>query len=250
MKVIISKHVIFLEKEFILREASGSKVDLEEIQQTTNKIDQLDKPMAELAFDEEHIRNGEPSVSEDTAALHVKTAFLNRNISEDVYMTQPEGFESTEPNKSNKDDSKSQSGYVITLNGGAVSWKSSKKEITADSTTKIEYIVASEAAKEAIWIKKFISELGVVPSIGDPISLYCDNNGAIEQATEPRSHQRSKHILRRYHLIREIIMRNDIKIEQVPTDDNVADPLTKSLFQHKHNSHAKSISIRYMSNWI
>ncbi|KAL2480297.1 Retrotransposon protein [Abeliophyllum distichum] len=70
MKVIISKHAIFLEKEFILREASGSKVDLEEIQQTINKISQLDKPMAEPAFDKAQIGNGEPLVPDDTSTLH------------------------------------------------------------------------------------------------------------------------------------------------------------------------------------
>jgi hypothetical protein len=65
--------------------------------------------------------------------------------------------------------------------------------------------VASEAAKEAVWIRKFVSELDVVPSYSSPIDLYCDNNGAIAQAKEPRSHQKSKHILRRCHLIREIV---------------------------------------------
>jgi hypothetical protein len=96
---------------------------------------------------------------------------------------------------------KLQSGYVFCLNVSFVSWKSSKQEIVVDSTTEAEYIVASNAAKEVVWIKKFISDLGIVPSIVDPIELQCDNNGAITQAKEPRSHQRSKHILRRYHLI-------------------------------------------------
>ncbi|KAI5410099.1 hypothetical protein KIW84_055544 [Lathyrus oleraceus] len=67
--------------------------------------------------------------------------------------------------------------------------KSSKQDTIADSTTEAEYIAASSAAKEVVWIKKFISELGIVPSIMDPIGLYCDNNGAIAQAKEPRSHQ-------------------------------------------------------------
>ena len=52
-----------------------------------------------------------------------------------------------------------------------LSWKSSKQETTADSTTEAEYIAASEASKEAVWIKKFISELGVVPTIVDPVVL-------------------------------------------------------------------------------
>ena len=48
--------------------------------------------------------------------------------------------------------------------------------------TEAEYIAVSEAAKEAVWIKKFIIGLGVIPSISDPVNLYCDNNGAIAQA--------------------------------------------------------------------
>ncbi|CAL9029784.1 unnamed protein product, partial [Prunus brigantina] len=95
------------------------------------------------------------------------------------------------------DDRKSTSGYVFTLNGGAVSWRSCKQSTTADSTTEAEYIAASEAAKEAVWMRKFISDLGVVPTIALPVALYCDNNGAIAQAKEPRSHQNSKHIERR-----------------------------------------------------
>ncbi|KAG8489201.1 hypothetical protein CXB51_017237 [Gossypium anomalum] len=73
--------------------------------------------------------------------------------------------------QTDKDDSQSQSGFVFCLNGGAVSWKSSKQSTVADSTTEAEYIAASEAAKEAVWIKKFITELGVVPSISDAIEL-------------------------------------------------------------------------------
>ena len=86
----------------------------------------------------------------------------------------------------------------------------------------------------------------VVLSIADSVDLYCDNNGAIAQAKEPRSHQRSKHILRRYHLIREIIDRGDVKICRVPTNDNVADPLTKPLPQSKHDGHTRALGIRLM----
>ena len=148
--------------------------------------------------------------------------------------------------QTDKDDFRSQSGFVFCLNGGAVSWKSSKQETVADSTTEAEYIAASEAAKEAVWIKKFVSELGVVSSAASPMDLYCDNNGAIAQAKEPRSHQKSKHILRRYHLIREIIDRGDVKICKVHTDLNIADPLTKPLPQPKHEPHTRSMGIRYL----
>ncbi|KAI5396306.1 hypothetical protein KIW84_062498 [Lathyrus oleraceus] len=129
-------------------------------------------------------------------------------------------------------------------------FKSSKQDTVTDSATEAEYIAASSAAKEAVWIKKLISELGIVPSIMDPIGLYCDNNGAITQAKEPRSHKRSKHILRRYHLILEIIDRRDVKICRVPTLDNIADPLTKPLAQQKHDGHTRPMGIRGMPDWL
>ncbi|KAK2357253.1 secreted RxLR effector protein [Trifolium repens] len=151
---------------------------------------------------------------------------------------------------SDKDDSKSISGYVFTLNGGAISWKSSKQATVADSTTEAEYIAASEAAKEAVWMKKFISELGVVPSIKDAVPLLCDNNGAIAQAKEPRSHQKSKHILRRYHLIREIIERGDVKIEKVDGKENAADPFTKALGIKVFDKHKCEIGLKYMTDWL
>ena len=103
------------------------------------------------------------------------------------------------------------------------------------------------AVKRAISMLKFISELGVVPTIVDPIDLYCDNNGAIALAKEPRSHQRSLHVQRKYHLIREFVDRGEIHICRVSTLDNIADPLTKALSQQKHDGHTKSMGIRLMS---
>ena len=101
-----------------------------------------------------------------------------------------------------------------------------------------------------VWLRKFITELGVVPTIVDPIELYCDNNGAIVLAKEPRSHQRTKHILRKYHLIREFIERGDVRICRVSTLDNIADPLTKSLSQQKHDGHTRSMGICQMLDWL
>ena len=127
-----------------------------------------------------------------------------------------------------------------------MSWKSFKQSTMADSTTEAEYISASEAAKEVVWIRKFIAEIGVIPSISGLVDLYCDNNGAIAQAKEPRSHQKSKHILRRYHLIRDVVDRGDVKIRRVSTNANVVDPLTKPLPRPKHVSHITAVGIRYL----
>ena len=66
-----------------------------------------------------------------------------------------------------------------------------------------------EAAKEAVWLRKFLIDLQVVPHAIQPMTLYCDNSGAVTNSKEPRSHKHSKHIERRYHLIREIIAKRD-----------------------------------------
>ncbi|KAK1666315.1 hypothetical protein QYE76_054474 [Lolium multiflorum] len=145
------------------------------------------------------------------------------------------------------DDSKSQSGYVFILNGAAVSWASSKQCTVAKSSTESEYIAASEASSEAVWMKRFIVELGVVPSALDPLVIYCDNMGAIANAQEPRSHKRLKHIKLRYHSIREYIEDGEVKICKVHTDLNVADPLTKALPRAKHDQHQNAMGVRIVA---
>ena len=88
---------------------------------------------------------------------------------------------------------KSTSGYVFTLGGEAVSWRSIKQSSIADSTMEAEYIIASEAAKEAVWLNFFLLDLGVVPSMQSAITIYCDNSRAVANSKEPRSHKRGKH---------------------------------------------------------
>nr|GFD53964.1 retrovirus-related Pol polyprotein from transposon TNT 1-94 [Tanacetum cinerariifolium] len=77
------------------------------------------------------------------------------------------------------DDLKSQTGYVFVLNGGAVEWKITKQSNFVTSSAEAEYIAAFDAFKEAVWVRKFIYGHGVVPTIEEPISMYCDNTGAI-----------------------------------------------------------------------
>jgi hypothetical protein len=111
---------------------------------------------------------------------------------------------------------------------------------------EVEYIAASNAAKEVVWIKNFVSELGVVPSASSPMDLYCDNCGAIAQAKEPRAHKRAKHVLWCYHLIHKIIGQGDVKVCKVHMDYNVADPLTEPLPQPKHEAHMRYMGTRYL----
>ncbi|GKA09186.1 hypothetical protein Tco_0688517 [Tanacetum coccineum] len=69
--------------------------------------------------------------------------------------------------ETDRDDIKSQTGYVFVLNGDAVDWKSSKQSTTAMSAIEAEYIATSEAAMKAVWIRKFISRLEVIVKHGD-----------------------------------------------------------------------------------
>ena len=82
----------------------------------------------------------------------------------------------------------------------------------ADSTIKAEYVAAFEVAKEAVWLKKFLMDLQVIPNVDWPIIIYYDSSGAIAQSKEPRYHKKQKHIEMKYHLIRDIIQQGDIPI--------------------------------------
>ncbi|GJU29116.1 retrotransposon protein, putative, ty1-copia subclass [Tanacetum coccineum] len=140
-------------------------------------------------------------------------------------------------------DLKSQTGYVFVLNGGVVDWKSAKQSIFATSSAEAEYIAAYDASKEAVWVRKFIFGLGVVPTIEEPINMYCDNTGAIAIAKESGITKGARHFRAKVHYLREVIEFGDIKLEKVHTDDNLADPFTKALAFPKHSEHTRNIGM-------
>ena len=92
--------------------------------------------------------------------------------------------------QSDLDFTKSTSGCVFTLGGGAISWRSVKQSCIADSTMETEYIAACEAAREVVWLKKFLSVLGVVRMEQVPITLFYDNSGVVAQSKDPRNHKK------------------------------------------------------------
>ncbi|GKC45706.1 putative RNA-directed DNA polymerase [Tanacetum coccineum] len=149
-----------------------------------------------------------------------------------------------------KDDTKSQTGYVFVVNGGAVDWKSKKQTTIAMHATQSEYMAASEAAMEAVWIRKFVGDLGVMPSINKPINMYCDNSAAITFANEPGVMKGARHFLRRYHYVREQVESGEIKLIKVHTDKNLADAFTKALPRGKVNEHANGIGLRLASSFM
>ncbi|GJY08446.1 hypothetical protein Tco_0375500 [Tanacetum coccineum] len=141
------------------------------------------------------------------------------------------------------DDIKSQTRYVFVLNRGVVDWKNTKQSIFATSSTDAKYIAAFDASKEAVWIRKFIYGLGVVPTIEEPINMYCDNTGAIAIAKDHGVTKGARHFHAKVHYLREIIKMGDVRIEKVDIDDNLADPFTKALAFPKHSELTEKIGM-------
>nr|GEW21587.1 hypothetical protein [Tanacetum cinerariifolium] len=149
-----------------------------------------------------------------------------------------------------KDDTKSQMGYVFVVNRGAVDWKSKKQTTIAMHSAQAKYVDALEAAMEAVWIGKFVGDLGVMPSINKPINMYCDNSAAIIFANEPGIMKGARHFLQRYHYIREQVETGEIKLIKVHTDDNLADSFNKALPRGMVIDHAKGIGLQLASSFM
>nr|GEY27767.1 hypothetical protein [Tanacetum cinerariifolium] len=199
--------------------------------------------------------------------MDVKTSFLNGHLSEDTavkailkylrntndmvltYGAKPEAklkvsCYTNASFQTDKDDTKSQTGYVFILNGGVMDWKSAKKSTTAMPFTKAQYIVIAEASVEAVWMRKFIDGLGgVMPSNKRPMEMLCKNEFAIAIANDPGILKGARHFQRKYHYIREVIHDRDIILKKVYTYDNVADPFTKPMPFNKHYEHVMAIGI-------
>jgi hypothetical protein len=124
------------------------------------------------------------------------------------------------------DDRRSTMGYVFTLVGGPICWKSMIQSTVAMSTTEAEYMAAAEAAKEALWLTGLVKELGIQQS---GVSLYCDSQSAIYLAKNQVYHARTKHIDVRFHKIRELVATAELLLEKIHTSKNAADMLMKPI---------------------
>ncbi|KAG8492333.1 hypothetical protein CXB51_009816 [Gossypium anomalum] len=122
------------------------------------------------------------------------------------------------------DKRRSTTGYVFTLAGGPISWKSTLQSTVALSTTEAEYMAVTEAVKEAIWLQGMAKTLGLVQ---EHINVYCDSQSAIHLAKNQVYHARIKHIDVRFHFVREIIEEGKICLQKIKTADNPADMMTK-----------------------
>jgi hypothetical protein len=129
-------------------------------------------------------------------------------------------------------DRKSTSGCCFGLGSGLVSWYSRKQKSVALSSAEAEYMAASQASCEAIWLRKLL--VGLFGQELPPTVIHCDNQSCIKLSENPVFHDRSKHIEIRYHFIRDWVQRGAVQLQYIPTDEQVADILTKALPRGKH----------------
>ena len=136
---------------------------------------------------------------------------------------------------------RSVSGYLFKLHGGAVSWSSKRQPTVALSSTEAEYMALTHATKEAIWLKMFLAELGMV--LKSPLVLYEDNQSSVQLAKHPIHHARTKHIDIRHHFVREKVENGEIDIQHLPTSLMPADALTKPLGRQIFERHRKEMGL-------
>jgi hypothetical protein len=125
------------------------------------------------------------------------------------------------------DTRKSTSGVLYFLGNNVITWQSQKQKVVALSTCEAEYMAATIAACQGVWLARLLAELKGKES--SAINLKIDNQSAIQLSKNPVFHDRTKHIDVRYHYICECIEEGRVKVESIGTAEQVADILTKAL---------------------
>lgn len=136
------------------------------------------------------------------------------------------------------DTRRSFAGYFFSINGGAISWRSKLQPTVALSTVEAEYMSYSEVTKEAIWLRKMCSFLGVPCS--EPTDVYNDNTGALKLSRNAVHHSRTKHVDIRYHFCREHVD-VDVRFKHRPSTRLAADALTKALGPQLFSRHVSTL---------
>ena len=134
------------------------------------------------------------------------------------------------------------SGFSFHFGVRAISWSSKKQGVVLLSSTEVEYIVQTHAAKEGIWLRSFMKE--IQGGKEKPLTISCDNQGAIVLAKDNKFHARTKHINLRYHFIHEAVEDSKIQVKYILMDNNISDIFTKPLPRPKFAKFVESLGLR------
>jgi hypothetical protein len=141
----------------------------------------------------------------------------------------------------NTDNRRSTSAYLFILGGAAVSWSSRLQRTVAGSTTEAEFMSMSEAIKEALWIQKLVSILGMQ---FPPMHILADSQGAIAVAQNDSVSPKTKHIAVHYLFCREHVQRGEVTLHYINTQLMAADCLTKAVPPAKFNFCVEQMGLR------
>ncbi|GJP35102.1 hypothetical protein CLOM_g19620 [Closterium sp. NIES-68] len=122
-------------------------------------------------------------------------------------------------------------GYVCLLGGGAVSWRSKKQNEVGLSSCETEYMALHHGAKEVVWLRRLLEELGVGQE--EPTVVFCDNESAVKLAKNACLHGLTKHIRPKWHWVRRLLDK-EVRLEIVKTHQQAADIFTKRLAEADH----------------
>jgi hypothetical protein len=125
------------------------------------------------------------------------------------------------------DDKRSTGAYLFKLGSTPITWCSRKQPTVVPSSTKSEYRALMKATKESMWLRRILKELGFRQQ--QTTIIYCDNQGSIKLTKNPLFHARTKHFEVHFHFTREKVLACTISVQFVPTNQQAADILTKSL---------------------
>jgi len=139
---------------------------------------------------------------------------------------------------------RSVTGYCFRLANGIISWQSRSQKTVALSSTEAEYMALSDCSRQAVWMKTVFSELGM--PLGT-IPICGDNQGSIFISSNPVQERRSKHIVIRYHFVRDCIEDGKIAIYFVDGSQNPADLFTKNLGQTKFEQFRATLGLSYLA---
>ena len=141
------------------------------------------------------------------------------------------------------DQSKSTLGYAFLLNNSVILWSRKKQSCVALSTMEAEYVTCSVAMQDAVWLKCFLQHLEIVKTALEPVTIFCDNTTALAMVKDPKYHEKTIHIKKRYHYIKDAITEKDMVLKHICTSNMVVDPFTKLIARDVFVQHVRSLGV-------
>nr|GEY34134.1 hypothetical protein [Tanacetum cinerariifolium] len=212
---------------FHIKEDTISDSTLSELDEPANYKEAMASP--EAAKWKEAMKSEIQSMHDNQ--MDVKTHFLNEKLTNDVFMAQSEGFENTKFIVYGGERKLRVTGYC-------------DASFQTDKDESFTAWVAYEASKEVIWMKNFIGDIGIVPTLQHPIEIFCEYESAVALTKESKDHRKSKHIERKYHFVRSKVEEGHVIMKDIRSKDNIADPFIKALAKSRHDEHARSIGLK------